>query len=133
MKTGLFDFINDVSHLKKNILTEENESDLSVYMLNRFLSMDPTTTLYANEMNMNYHLPKRMQYDYYLHAIKKEKRFFKYMKHKNEDIIALIREYFGYSESLAKQIVPIFDNEQIEYMKAKLNKGGTKNAKQKAK
>lgn len=133
MKNTLFDFINDVSHLKKGILNDENESELSIYMLNRFLSMDPTTILYANEMNMNYHLSKKMQYDYYLHSIKKQKRFFKYIKHKNQDEIELIREYFGYNESLAKQILPILDPEQIEYIKTKLNKGGSSNAKQKAK
>lgn len=132
MKTSLFDFINDISHLKKDILVDENESDLSVYMLNRFLSMDPTTALYANEMNLNYHLPKRMVYDYYLHSLKKQKRFFKYIKQKNEDVVALIQEYFGYNQSLAKQIVPILDEAQIEYIKAKLNKGGT-NEKQKSK
>lgn len=132
-KTTLFDFLNDVSHVKKNILTEENESDLSIYMLNRFLSMDITTVMYANEMNQFSHLPKRMQYDYYLHAIKKQKRYFKYIKYKNQDDVDVIREYYNYNEQRAKEILPIFSKDDLDEMRAKLNKGGTKDAKAKRK
>jgi Bacteriophage clamp loader A subunit len=129
--TKLFDFINDLSHGKKDVMTEENEKDFSPYMVNRFLSMDITTILYANEMNMNSHLTKRMQYDYFLHSIKKHKRFFKYIKHKRQDDIDLIAEYHGCSELRAKEMLPIFTDEDISYMKSRLDKGGVKNDKQK--
>lgn len=128
-KTSIFDFLNDVSHIKKDILTEENESDLSPYMLNRFLSMNITTVMYANEMNMMSHLPKRMQYDYYLHSLRKEKRFFKYVKFKNEDVVSVIKEYHNCSERLAKEMLRIFSDEDIEYMRTRIDKGGAKNAK----
>lgn len=130
-KTSLFDFLNDVSHLKKGILSEENESDLSTYMLNRFLSMNITTIMYANEMNKNPHLPKQMVYDYYFHALKKQKRHFKYVKHTKQDIIDVIKEYHGYSEQFSKQIVDIFSPSDVEYMKSKLDKGGVKNERKK--
>lgn len=129
MKTSLFDFLNDVSQLKQNILTEDNENELSTYMLNRFLSMNITTIMYSNEMNKLPSLPKRMVYDYYLYALKKQKRHFKYIKHKNQDEIDLIKEYYGYSEQLSKQIVKLFDEKDFIYMKNKLKKGGLKNEK----
>lgn len=125
IKTTLFDFLNDISFGKKNILLEENERELNPYMINRFLSMDVTTIMYANEMNQNFHLPKHMQYDYYLHSISKKKRYFKYLKHTRQDDIDVIREYHGYSETRAKEVLPIFSSDDIEYMKSKLFKGGT--------
>jgi hypothetical protein len=126
MKTSIFDFLNDISLLKKDILTDNNESDYSPYMINRFLSMNISTIMYANEMNINSNLPKRLQYDYYINAIKKQKRFFKYIKHKNEDNLLIIKEYFGYSNSVAKQVLPILSQDELDYMKIKLLKGGTK-------
>lgn len=129
----LFDFINDVSHLKRDILTPDTEKDYPSYMVNRFLSMDITTILYANEMNMNYHLPKRMQYDYYLNAITKRKRYFKYIKHKRQDDIDVIREYHNCTEVRAKEMLPIFTDDDLTYMRSRVSKGGVKDGKQKTK
>lgn len=129
----IFDFINDLSQNKKDILTEENEKEYSPYMVNRFLSMNITTIMYANDMNINFHLPKIMQYDYYLHSIKKQKRYFKYIKHNRQNDIDLIKEYHNCSETRAKEMLPIFTPEDISYMKSKTDKGGTKHGKQKRK
>ena len=124
MKTSIFYFLNDISYDKKNILSEENLKDLKPFFLNRWLSMRVDTILYAQEMNKCFSLPKDMQYDYYLHSIKKHKRRFNYIKNKRQDDIDLIREYYGYKESLSKEILNIFSKEDLEYIKSKLNKGG---------
>jgi len=123
-KTTLFDFLNDISHLKKNILSEENEREYNSYMINRFLSMDTSTVLYANEMNKNAHLPKHMQYDYYFHAIKKHKRYFKYIKHQRQEDIEVICEYHQCNEVRGREMLSLFSKDDIEYMKSKLFKGG---------
>jgi hypothetical protein len=80
--------------------------------------------MYAQEMNCNSHLPKDMQYDYYFHAIKKNKRFFKYIKHTKQDLIDVISEYHGCSDKKAKELLRLFSESDIEYMKSKLNRGG---------
>jgi hypothetical protein len=129
----LFQFINDISHLKQNILSEDCEKEYSAYMINRFLSMNITTIMYANEMNMNYHLPKRMQYDYYFHSLKKQKRYFKYIKHNRQDDIDVIKEYHNCSEVRAKEMLPIFTSDDLTYMRSRISKGGVKNGKQKTK
>jgi hypothetical protein len=116
--------LKDLSEQKKDILVEENESQYSPYIVNRFLSMNQTTIMYANEMNLRHFLPKRLQYDYYFHSIKKERRFFKYVKEDEQDNIDLIKEYFGYSKLRAKEALSILSQDDIEYMKSKLNKGG---------
>lgn len=129
-KISIFDFLKDLAEQKKDILSEENESQYSPYMINRFMSMNQTTIMYANEMNTRHFLPKRLQYDYYLHSLKKERRFFKYVKEDEQDNLDLIKEYFGYSKSRAKEALSILSDDDIEYMKNKLNKGGH-NAKRK--
>jgi hypothetical protein len=124
MKTSVFDFLTDISLTKKDILNEENESEYSPYIINRFLSMDATTVMYANDMNLHANLSKRMQYDYYLHGIKKQKRFFKYLKTQKEKNIDLIKEYFGYSERQAKDVLCVLTKDDLDYIETRLQKGG---------
>lgn len=124
MKIDIFQFLTDLSYNKKNLLTEETESQYAPYIINRFLSMDVSTIMYANEMNLRSQLPKRMQYDYYIHGIKKQKRYFKYYKTTKEKNIDLIKEYFNYTEKHAKEILTIFSQKELDDMERRLNKGG---------
>lgn len=124
MKKTLFDFLTDLSYNKQNILSEETQSDYSPYMVNRFLSMDVTTVMYANEVNLRPNMTKQMQYDYYLHSIKKQKRYFKYVKTQKELYLDAIKEYFGYSDRRAKEVLPILTEVEISYIIQKLDKGG---------
>ena len=130
MKLTVFDFLKDLSEKKADILDESNETVYSPWTVNRFLSMDATTVMYANEMNNRHFLPKRLQYDYYLNSIKKNRRFFKYIKENEQENLDVVREYFGYSKNKAKEVLPVLSDEDIAYMKMKLNKGGH-NAKKK--
>jgi hypothetical protein len=120
----IFDILNDISYTKTGTINEDAISQYNPYMVNRWLSMSIDTIMYAQEMNCNAHLPKDMQYDYYFHAIKKNKRFFKYIKHTKQDLIDVIAEYHGCSDKKAKELLRLFSESDIEYMKSKLNKGG---------
>jgi hypothetical protein len=120
----IFDILNDISYTKTGTINEDTVSQYNPYMVNRWLSMSIDTIMYAQEMNCNAHLPKDMQYDYYFHAIKKNKRFFKYIKHTKQDLIDVIAEYHGCSDKKAKELLRLFSESDIEYMKSKLNKGG---------
>lgn len=125
-KLTIFDFLKDLSENKQDILDDTNESQYDCYMINRYLSMHPTTMLYANEMNKLYFLPKRMQYDYLFNSIRKERRFFKYIKSEKLEDIELVKEYFGYGTRKAKDALRILSEEDIEYMREKLSKGGNR-------
>ena len=124
MKLTPIDFIKDLSQNKKDILDESVESQYKPYLINRYLSMDPTTAMYANDMNLRHHICKRMQYDYYLSAIKKQSRFFKYAKHTKIEDIEFVKEYFGYNYTKAKDALSLISSEEMEYIKTKLKKGG---------
>jgi len=123
-KLTIFDFLNDVTYNKKNLLTEDTEKDYNPFMMNRWLSMRIDTIMYAQEMNVNSHLPKNMQHDYYFYSLRKQKRRFDYVKHKKQNEIDLIKEYYNCGESKAKQMLPIFTDDDLEYIKSKLYKGG---------
>lgn len=124
MKTSPLDFIKDLSQHKKDLLDESTEPQYKPYLINRYLSMDATTVMYANDMNIRHFLPKRMQYDYYLHAIKKQSRFFKYAKQSKIDDIEYVKEYFGYNYTKAKEVMSLISPAELEYIKTKLKKGG---------
>ena len=123
-KVTLFDFIKDISQNKKGIMNEETQKYYKPFMINKYLSMDVTTILYAAEINQRPYMPKEMQYDYYMSAIDKRNRFFKYVKETSDENLAVVREYFGYGKKKAKEALSILSDDDIEYMKRRLNKGG---------
>lgn len=122
--SSIFDFLNDVCDLKKDILSEDNQGELNMFFLNRWLSMRVDTIMYAQEMNKNSHLPKRMQYDFYLHSIKKSRRKFHYIKHSKQEEIDVVMEYHGCNETRAKELLPLFSADDFSYMKSRLFRGG---------
>lgn len=96
------------------------------FIVNRNFSQNPETIFYANEMNLNHELTKRMNYDFYYYGLKKRKRFFKWAKKKNEDMNAIkaIQFHFGYSERKAKQVVSLFSKQDIKKMIDLMDEGG---------
>jgi preprotein translocase subunit Sec63 len=61
---------------------------------------------------------------YYLHGIKKQKRYFKYLKTAKEKNLDTIKEYFNYSEKQAKEVLKLFSQKELNEMAFQLNKGG---------
>jgi len=110
---------------KKNLLVDEkSEKDYVPFIVNRGLGYVSDTVLLANEMNVNCHVDGKLQYDFLRGTVKKRKRFSKWLKSEESDKINVIKEYFGYSESVAKQCIDLFDDNQIEDIKKRLDKGG---------
>ena len=44
------------------------------YPINRILAMYPDCIFHANQMNMNHHIDKKWQFDYYYHELRQRKR-----------------------------------------------------------
>ena len=59
-------------------------------------------------------LSKRMNYEYYLHSIRKGKRFSKTLKHEISDDISLVITHFSVSRSKAKDMLPMLKKEFLE-------------------
>jgi hypothetical protein len=111
---------------KKDVLLDEHdEKDYNPYIVNRALSYHLDCILYVNQMNMNHLLDKKLQYHYLLNSIRQMKRKFQpWQKSETDKNLDCVKEYFGYSNSKAKEALRILSNEQIAYIKTKIEKGG---------
>lgn len=118
-----FELIKSISSTKKDIL--ENEKDYNAFMVNRGLSYFPDTVLYANEMNKFHHLGGRLQYSFLINIIRKRNRFSKWNKSIESENINAIKEYYGYSNEKARDVLPLLSNENLTIIKRKINHGGT--------
>ena len=120
-----FDYVKAINTTKKNIMIDDiTESEYQPFLINRSLSYFPDTVLYANEMNLNSHLPARLQFDFFINIIKKRNRFSKWFKPIEIQRIEVIKEYYGYSDEKAKSVLSLLNNKQIENLKHRIYKGG---------
>tara|TARA_B100001964_G_scaffold113793_1_gene126915 strand:+ start:236 stop:490 length:255 start_codon:yes stop_codon:yes gene_type:complete len=83
--------------------------------------------MHSNEMNGLHFLPKRMQFHYFINIIRRKKRFGgKWLSQKKVKDLEAVKEYYGYSNSKAKQALNLLTDGQIEIIKLSLKKGGRK-------
>ncbi len=128
-KSYLFDFLNSISFNKDNLLDSLEEKEYNAYMINRYLSFEPDTLMYAQEMNQRYYLPQMIQFDFLRFGIRKKKRFFKYIKKEKEENINIVKEYYGYSNKTAREALEILSEDELAYMQSRMEKGGKKGKK----
>ena len=80
--------------------------------------------MYANEMNINPNLDKKLQYDFYLNTLRSKKRFSPWLKKEELKNLEIIKSYYGYSNEKAKQVLSLLTEEQITFIRRKLETGG---------
>ena len=123
----LKDILKSINLTKDTDLIDTyNESDYPTWVVNRALSFYPDTILQVNELNQRPYLPKTMQYKYLVECIRKKNRYSPWLKVKLDPGVQLIKEYFGYSTRKAREVLPMFTNEDLEEPKLLLDKGGCK-------
>ena len=127
----LKDYLKAINETKTPLLDSDDTTWVKKYppfIINRCLSMFYDTIMHSNEMNGLHFLPKRMQFHYLINSIRKKKRFggkwLSQSKLKNLDVV---KEYYGYSNNKAKEILNLLSDGQIEELKMSLTKGGRKN------
>ena len=124
----LKDWLNSINFNKEDLVANDPDSikDYSPYVINRCLSGHLDTILYANEMNRFHHLDRDMQYKFYLNSVRKRKRFSPWIRKDKIPDLECVKSYYGYSNEKASQVMKILSNEQIEFIKKRLEIGGTK-------
>jgi len=126
-----FDFIKSINEKSGNLMdaSPDAERDYIAFMVNRGLSFSPDTVLYANEMNCLPFSEKRMQYDYLYGAVRRRKRFDKWIKPDtgDEELLKAVMLRYKVGRRRAGEYIPLMDADLRE---AVLNaKGGSKDAK----
>jgi len=124
-KLSPFDILNAINEHNPSLLNEENEKDFVPYLVNKGLSYSADTIIFANEMNSRPHVPPLLQFHFFINTIRPRKRYNKWLKAEKIEVLELIKEYYGYSNEKARQVLPLLTSSQIEIIKNKLNKGGT--------
>jgi hypothetical protein len=120
-----FDYLNAINQTKQDIMVDDlAEKDYNSFMVNRGLSYFPDTVLLANEMNRCHHIDSRLQFDFLINTIRSKKRFSKWMKPDAIDAVDAIKEYYGYSNEKARQVLRVLTKNQIDELKLKVYKGG---------
>jgi len=120
------EIVPSILQTKKNVIRDEIDlKDYKAFMVNRALSYHMDCVLYANEMNVHNQLDPDMQYSYLLNTIRPMKRKFQpWQKAEVNKDLECVKQYFGYSNEKAKDVLRILNDEQIAEIKAKTNKGG---------
>ncbi len=106
------------------------EHKYNPWRTNGSLSNFIDTVLHANEMNRNYHLDGKLQYDYLYHSVRKGKRFFKRAKASktkdDEAAFSAVQAFYKYSNQRTREALTILTPDQIEIIVKKQEKGGAK-------
>ena len=128
MKIELKDWLNSINQNKKNIMDEDPSTikEYAPYIINRCLSGHIDCLMYANEMNKFSSLDKKLQYDFFINIIRKKKRFSPWLKQEKIKDLEIVKSYYGYSNEKAKQALNILTKIQLDFIKSKLETGGTK-------
>ena len=127
----LFDFVAAVSYTKEQLIVdEESEKKYNPFMVNKALSFGQDTIFFANAMNEQSHLPKKLQFDFFINSLRPMKRYNAWVKGEKDEVIELIQQYFGYNVNKAREALRILTPDQLNDIKMKMSTGGTSNGKQ---
>ncbi len=126
-----FEFINQINHGKKNLMDEtpELEREYKPFIVNRGLSFNHDTALYANEMNIHNNADFKLQFDFFLNIIRPKKRFGKWIKRENNEILDLIKGYYNCNYEKAREYATLLDDSQLNIIKQRIETGGLRGTK----
>ena len=126
--TELKDWLNSINFNKQNLIEEDPSTikDYPPYIINRCLSGHLDCVMFANEMNKYSFLDKDMQYSFYLNTLRKKKRFSPWLRKDKVTDLQCVKEYYGYSNEKASQALKILSKQQLDFIKQRLEIGGSK-------
>jgi len=126
MTIELKDWLNSINLNKNNIIKEDPDTErkYAPFIINKCMSGHLDTVLLANEMNMNHSLAKSLQYDFFLNSVRKKKRFSPWLRKDKIKDLDVVKQYYGYSNEKATQVLRILTSEQIAFIRSKLEIGG---------
>ena len=127
---NIFDFFTSINH-KKDLLKDGPQAVIlyNSSMINQLLSQYPDAILHVNEMNSRPNCDDKLQFDYFLHSLRKGDRNIQTRTGKqsylDDNNLELVKEYYGYSTSKAKVVLEILTDDELESIRKRLFKSGT--------
>ena len=127
LKMKLSEYLNAINYTKEPLMnTEDNqvENKYAPFVVNRCLSYFIDTILHVNQINEFPNTDKKMQFDYLQNALRKRKRFSKWQKKQTVENLETVKNYYGYSDQKATEIIDLLSDEDIKEMGIYLSGGG---------
>ena len=126
--TELKDWLNSINFNKTNLIEDDPSiiKDYAPYIINRCLSGNIDSILFVNEMNKYSFLDKDMQYNFFIHSVRKSKRFSPWAKKSTNPDLDIVKQYYNYSTEKAEQALKLLSKEEIQVIRSKLSVGGIK-------
>jgi len=124
MTYELKDWLNSINFTKEDL--SEDIRSYPPYIVNRCLSGHIDCILFVNEMNIHSSLDKDMQYSFYINTLRKRKRFSPWLRKDKVKDLECVKQYYGYSNEKASQALKILTKSQLDFIKQRLETGGTK-------
>lgn len=127
-----FEFVNSIcdkgthfSHFNRYY-----DSAYKPFIVNRHLSFFPDTIFLAQDMNVNWHLPHKMQYEYYFNSVRSKKRFKKWPPTKKapEDV-KIVQDYYKINTRRAREYLDLMSIDDLLEIKRRLDTGGEEQVK----
>ena len=123
----LKDWLNSINLTKEDITLDDPQTikKYSPFIINKCMSAHLDCIMFANEMNLNAHLAKDLQYQFYLNSIRKKKRFSPWLRKDKIKNLDVVKSYYGYSNEKAIQALRVLTKEQLNFIKKRIDVGGT--------
>jgi len=114
-----FDFVKSINEKTENLIQvqPEVERDYLPYMVNRSLSFSPDTILYANSMNERWTLDKKLQYDFLYGSVRRRRRYDKWMKREEDEMLPLVMELYKVNQRRAAEYLSLLTEEQKQQLR----------------
>ena len=127
MEFELKEYLNSINSSMQNVMDSDDkmwEKRYASFIVNKCLAPFNDTVMLVNEMNFHHHLDNKLQYDFLLNSVRRQNRYAPWMKASKTKNLEYVKEFFGYNNEKARSALNILNDEQIAYIKEKLNKGG---------
>jgi hypothetical protein len=124
-----FDFVKSISSKEYLINSDLDEKDYSPFLVNKAISFMPDIALFSNEVNRMGNLDKKLQYDFYFHAIPKKKRYSSWLKKEASNIdvdsdLELLSKLYCINNLRAIEYLSILTEDQMVIIRELMNEGG---------
>ena len=113
---NLFDWLNEITFSKHpwDSFTDEDKEAFNVFMIHRFVSMDPTYIEVVNMIQRYPNASRKHVYNFYCDVLPKKKTFFRYIKPSNKwdkEILSKVADYYKISIREAKECISSLTDE----------------------
>jgi hypothetical protein len=126
MSHQLSDYLKAINETKEPLMDtpEWGKPSYPAFVVGRCLSYFPDTLFAVNEMNTRAHIDPKMHFDFLRGAVRKRKRFSKWLKRESDERVQALIEYYGFSAKKAREALLVLTEAQVYEIMDAVSKGG---------